>query len=206
MDWIFSHLQIFIAVAGAVAYFLKQQKDATTREPEEESDASKGSMTEDTERTRRIQEEIRRKIAERRGGAQPPLVATATSARPLASPVLAPRPVANSGGGVLREKLETKLAQAQAREQARVAAQDRKEQLEGQLRENETVRLAEQRRFAEISIANRAENKATAVAQTTADALAARGSRAWLDDLRNPDSARRAMVLREVLGAPVGLR
>jgi hypothetical protein len=161
-------------------------------------------MTEDTERTRRIQEEIRRKIAERRGE-KPTQVSTTTSARPPASPMLAPRPIA-SGGGLLREKLETKLAQAQARERARLAAKDRKEQLEGQLRDNETARLTEQRRLAEISIVNRAENKATAVAQTTADALAARGSRAWLDDLRDPSSARRAMVLREVLGAPVGMR
>jgi hypothetical protein len=204
MDWILSHLQVVIAVAGAVAYFLKQQKDAAGREQEKDASAPTGSMTEDTERTRRIQEEIRRKIAERRGE-KPTLVSTTTSARPLASPVLAPRPVASSGGG-LREKLETKLAQAQARERARVAAQDRKDQLEDQLRDNEAARLAEQRRLAEISLVNRAENKATAVAQTAADAQASRGSRAWLDDLRNPQSARRAIVLREVLGEPVGLR
>ncbi len=205
MDWIFSHLQVVIAVAGAIAYFIKQQKDKTTGETGPESTLSTGSMTEDNERTRRIQEEIRRKIAERRGAAPAP-ASTTPSARPLASPVLAPRPIAGSGGGLLREKLETKLAQAQAREKARVAAQDRKEQLEGQLRDNETVRLTEQRRLAEISVVNRAENKAIAVAQTTADALAARGSRAWLDDLRDPQSARRAMVLREVLGEPVGFR
>jgi hypothetical protein len=206
MDWILNHLQIVVAAAGAIAYLFNQKRSAEAREERKEAESPTGGMTEDTERTRRIQEEIRRKIAERRGAAQPPPMADARTSRPVASPVLAPRPVANVGGGGLREKLETKLAQAQARERARVAAQDRKEQLEGQLRDNETVRLTEQRRLAEISLVNRAENKATAVAQTTADALAARGSRAWLDDLRNPQSARRAIVLREVLGEPVGLR
>jgi hypothetical protein len=204
MDWIFNHLQLCIAIAGAIAYWITQQKASAAREAQKDAAPPVRPGTEDTERTRRIQEEIRRKIAERRGGSQPPVVTPAATGRPLASPVLAPRPVMGSGG--LREKLETKLAQAQAREKARVAAQDRRQQLEAQLRENETVRLAAQQRSAEISLVNRAENKATAVAQTTADALAARGSRAWLDDLRDPHSARRAMVLREVLGAPVGLR
>lgn len=205
MDWILGHLQIVIGIAGAIAYLFNQQKSAASAR-EEETDSSKpiGSTVEDPERTRRTQEEIRRKIAERRG--KPATrVSTTTSARPLASPVLAPRPVANGGGG-LREKLETKLAQAQAREAARATAQERQRQLEAQLRENEAVRLAGQQRFAEIASVNRAENKSAAVAQTAADALAARGSRAWLDDLRDPRSARRAMVLREVLGEPVGMR
>ncbi|MSU51789.1 MAG: hypothetical protein EXS41_00080 [Opitutaceae bacterium] len=203
MRWILEHLQICLALAGAIAYWLTQQKAADSRGAPKDAAPLLRPEGEDAERTRRIQEEIRRKIAGRRGGAQPPVFTPATPGRPLASPVLAPRPVA---GGGLREKLESKLAQARAREAARDAARARQQQLEAQLRKLETERLAADRKAAEVFLVARAETKASAVAENTADVLAARGSRAWLDELRDPRNARRAIVLREVLGEPVGFR
>src|SRR5258707_706236 len=99
MDWILNHLQLCIAVAGAIAYWINQQRAAAAgRSEQKDLTAQARPPAEDLERTRRIQEEIRRKIAERRGGAQPPVMAPATTNRPLASPVLAPRPVMGGGG------------------------------------------------------------------------------------------------------------
>src|SRR5882724_6976194 len=175
MRWDLEHLQLVIGVGGAIAYWLTQRKAvAAAREQQRQREATPPAPMEDAERTRRIQEEIRRKIAGRRAGTPPPVQAPATTTRPLASPVLAPRPVAEGG---LREKLETKLAQAQAREAARAAEQSRRQQLEAQVRKLETDRAAIERRAAGISLAARAEGKASAVAQTAADTLAARGSR-----------------------------
>lgn len=210
MNWILDHIQFAIAAAAAFAYWVNQMKGRARggkdAAPMERRFEPARADADDLERTRRIQDEIRRKIAERRGVAAPPPPAPAQAAeRSLAPPIVAPRPVAGQEGG-LRERLETKLAQMQAREQARVAARDRRRQLEAQMRSIEADKLVAQRRAAEITLAARVETRAAATTQTAADTLAARHSRAWLDDLRDPQSARRAMVLREVLGPPVGLR
>ena len=100
MDWVTDHaLQIIVALSAAIAAFLNNRKKEKRGEPadydgdgvpDNQPDAGPlqgGPDPEEAERTRRIQEEIRRKIAERRaGGGQqvpPPLVAP----RPVAAPV-----------------------------------------------------------------------------------------------------------------------
>src|SRR5208283_5449371 len=64
MEWILDHLQILILVAIAVAGILQRfKKTAEGEEPRRSMPGAPG----DEERTRRIQEEIRRRIMERRG-------------------------------------------------------------------------------------------------------------------------------------------
>jgi len=136
-----------------------------------------------SERTRRIQEEIRRKIAERRGASTappPPL-------EPMPEPV-SERPVTWD-----EPPLEPTFSPSHA------AVLERQQQLADQMRALEIARLAEQRRTAQVSAAVKtaAESEGGMLAGSRGDLLA---------DLREPRSLRRAFVLREVLGAPVGLR
>jgi hypothetical protein len=137
-----------------------------------------------SERTRRIQEDIRRKIAERRGPSAalppPPL-------EPMPEPVFE-RPVTWE-----EPPLEPTFSPSHA------AVLERQQQLADQMRALEIARLAEQRRTAQVSAAVKtaAESEGGMLAGSRGDLLA---------DLREPRSLRRAFVLREVLGAPVGLR
>jgi hypothetical protein len=147
-------------------------------------------MNDDAERTRRIQEEIRKKILERAGG----LVKSAPipPAMPATPPPLRlereqPQPVRETYKEPSREESEVA---------ADMAMLERQQQLAEKLRELQAQRR-EQDRPAEVF----AEKTALAMA---ASGTAVRGS--ILADLRNPASIRRAIVLREVLGTPVGMR
>jgi hypothetical protein len=205
MDWILSHLQVVIAVAAAIAYWFNQQKTAAREDKDKtapESNPFEQASTEggDDERTRRVQEEIRRKIAERRGTAPQPPAAPRPTGQPVAPPYVAPRPVAREMMGGLRERLEAKLAEARAKSEA--AAQEARRQREEEERALEAERLATQLRATEIA----AQAALASAAIRPAETKNAREVRPWPSELRDPQSLRRAMILREVLGPPVGLR
>jgi hypothetical protein len=204
MNWILEHIQLVILVGGAVAYWLNQRRKA--KEEAEAEAEQRGMVTPpptqahapvdaEAERVRRIQEEIRRKILERAGGGvpkpqPPPMLAREIQREvvPEPSPALARTP---SGPDAYVQASSTD--QTMTLDQAVL---ERQQQLAEQLRE-----LDAQRRHV--------VSKAEAFAEKTAAVMAAsdtaiRGS--LLADLRNPALARRAIVLREVLGTPVGLR
>ena len=73
MNWISEHLQLILAVAGALAYWLNQRREAEAAR-EAEKNPPPASLAEadadDPFRAEKVREEIRRKIAERRGGAR----------------------------------------------------------------------------------------------------------------------------------------
>ena len=75
----------------------------------------------------------------------------------------------------------------------------RQEELAEQMRMLEEARALARRRAAEIAAARKAESESEAGVLATA-----RGT--LLADLREPQSLRRALVLREVLGPPAALR
>jgi acyl transferase domain-containing protein len=79
------------------------------------------------------------------------------------------------------------------------AIMERQQQLADQMHALEASRLAEQRRAAQTlaAVKTAAESEGGLLAGSRGDLLA---------DLRDSRSLRRAFVLREVLGAPVGLR
>ena len=162
--------------------------------------------TEEQKRMREIRESIRRKIAERRGGtapvAPPQMLAAERDAesppplRPTQTPQLDP-----FGGPMQRGFIPTerKVAPvAAAPEPTETAILERQQRLAEEMRALEAARLASLRRAAQV----------TADKQTADDVLgvpaAARAS--WRAELRSPANLRRAFVLREVLGPPVGLR
>lgn len=201
MDWIFDHLQLIIAVAAAIAYWLNQRRQAQADDGEENAAGPVrrdfNADPEEAERTRRIQEEIRRKIAERAGGGPiqvpppapepPPLFRTETSApRPVAAPL--------PSREFTRQADAPPVAQPPPFQASAAAILERQRQLEDQMRELDAARKAAQR-------------KAMAVAaQSAAQPAATEREGGLLADLRGARNLRRAIVLREVLGPPVGLR
>jgi anion-transporting ArsA/GET3 family ATPase len=191
MDWVFAHFQLIVAVGAAIAYWLNQRRKAKEEEAAARNIAPakpNAAVNDEAERIRRTQEEIRRKILERVGSVTRPV--------PTPPPLkAAPQPTPK------REQTKVEIyVESQAEEERLVAVDqamlERQQQLAAKLRE-----LKEQRREHDRPSEVFAEKTALAMA---ASGTAVRGS--LLADLRDPTAVRRAIVLREVLGAPVGLR
>lgn len=193
MDWI----QILFVVAGVIAYWLNQRarekEEAANQANDDASDrrdlapASRdGTDPEQDDRTRRIQEEIRRKIAERRGQAAPPPMPVEERGEPVfRAPVVPPPPVRH--------------VEVPAYDDS--AALDRQRKLAVQMERLEAQRR-ETRRLAERAQANARSAASAAVASLRSrDALPALAA-----ELRDPRALRRAVMLREVLDTPVALR
>jgi hypothetical protein len=195
MDWILNHLFIVVFVAIAVANMLAKAKKAGAQQ--RPSQPARSSLDPDTaERTRRVQEEIRRKIAERSGRlpASPPI----TSSSPSAGP-----PARNIFQELARQMAEAKrIAEMQQRAQSadEAQAQQRMQDEQKSREQAEARQLAEAQR----TLQRQQQTVATAAAYSGTTATSARDK--LLADLREPDSLRRAWVLREILGEPVGLR
>lgn len=165
---------VAVSVVRNVLQLSKKVRDNPPPSPRASEDPAQ------VDRTRRIQEEIRRKIAERRGQLMPPVVETA---EPTGEPpvMILEAPAEPDDG------------------QATVLVLERQRQLAEQMRALEEARLAEQRRAAT------ALSFRQTAAESQAELLA--GARdQLLADLGDADGLRRAIVLREVLGTPVGLR
>jgi len=191
MDWVFDHFQLIVAVGAAVAYWLTQRRKAKEEEEAARTVAPSppnAPVIDEAERIRRIQEEIRRKILERVGG--------------VTTPVPTPPPL-KAAPQLTMKRVQTAAeayTESQAEEERLVVADqamlERQQQLAAKMRE-----LKEQRREHDRPSEVFAEKTALAM---SASGTAVRGS--LLADLREPTAVRRAIVLREVLGTPVGLR
>jgi hypothetical protein len=207
MEWISEHLlQIIVALAAAIAAYLNNRKKEKSGEPADfdgdgipdnrpgQFEPTQMDMDE-ADRTRRIQEEIRRKIAERRGEAVPPLVA--------------PRPIAQPIPEVIQRRFEhADVPPPLPRKQPSAAAQAARDEevLERQRALQEQMRLLEARKAeARRQAAEVSSSTSAAAAYRTAAVTKASGPE-LLGDLRSPGGARRAWILREVLGAPPGLK
>jgi hypothetical protein len=194
---------IFIIVAILSQLAAKAKQAEAKRTPA--SPLARPDDLEQAARTRRIQEEIRRKIAERRGGLIPPPADLSTPVeeeRPPAPPAV-PRPFVPPldpfGGPITRtarpvfERRAPEPPPLPARPSAALA---RQEEISTQM-----ATLQEKQATAQTTAAARAaETSWTAATRTAA------GPSAWRNDLRSPADLRRAIVLRELLGPPVALR
>ena len=181
MDWLLKHPLVIFLIIMAVSSLIKHLKSSGEAPPS----TGPGPLGDgdDSEHMRRLQEEIRRKIAERRGAGAP--VVTPTLARPVAhAPVVVVRhqsgepPVYEPEKWMDHAVLERQraLAEQMAELQARQTAANREAQ-------------------AMLS----PDAKATVATKPT-------GEFSLMQDLRNARSLRKAIILREVLGPPVGLR
>ncbi len=208
MSWILDNLQLLIVIAGAVAWWLNQRaREKAGKSADYDADGTpeappRGGFedAELAERTRRIREEIERKIAERRragGGYTEPSRPTATALEPPPARPVSPPPTPEPPP-LIREV----VVRTQARQASMMAARRAAEILEQQAAMAEQLKQAEEMKAA-------AQRRVAYEARVTADGgavarTAVRGS--LLHDLHEADSLRRAFILREVLGPPVGLR
>jgi hypothetical protein len=177
----------------------------------------------DAERTRRIQEEIRRKIAERRGEHVPP-AADAAPAYPreqqppplrprverMPSPLEAPRPMASPREVAHRRPTYTPDAGPVYREQPE-PRNDYLAQLEAQRRQiEESERQAEAiRRQADAArqqTRDRQAHQRKALRQRHHAAYVNSVAGSLRKDLRDPLAIRKAVLHYEILGTPVGMR
>lgn len=188
MDWVLDHLQFIIAAAAAIAWWLNQRrqgKDGAEEEPpHQEATFDDPDLA---ERTRKIREEIQRKIADRARGyseEQPTL--------PPAEPDEPP---------VVREVVMTPVPPVRRASTSHYEAQRQAEILEEQATLVDKLREAQAMKAAAMK---RAQYEAT-TADHSSDARTLSRSTV-LDDLREPAALRRAFILREVLGPPVALR
>lgn len=190
MNWLLDHLQLVIAAAGGLAWWLNQRKRA---QAEQENGAPPAEATFDdpelAERTRRIREDIQRKI-EQRGRAHsqpewgesapevaiPPPLMREPARRPVEPPPLARPAAAHYEAQRTAEILEQQAALSERLHQASEmkAAALRRAQYEDEISDHVPV---------------------PSVARS-----------ALTDDLRDPAALRRAFILREIIGPPVALR
>jgi hypothetical protein len=151
------------------------------------------AAADEAERTRRVQAEVRRRIAERQGA--PPPAASASRQAPAPPMASAPRPapsppVSRRLGGSVTEVFEPAPPEAMPPAADYSAEQARQERL--------TQELAAIEAGLPPPIASH-----QAYAPPPASPPPVQG---WLVALRDPVNVRRAIVLREVLGPPVALR
>ena len=221
MRWIFENIQVVIVVAGAIAYWLNQRQRLKRGLPPVDEDGqpipenrpkqTSFEETDDAERTRRIQEEIRRKIAERRSESgpasapPPPLVTIPAPVRREATPPpVFQDPVQEMMKQMQRRFVPESSAPAAPPDESTQAAGEREtltrqRELEDKLQELEAQQRVTRQRVAEV----KATDAAAATSRETAGQVAADR---WLTELRDPQTARHAIVLREIIGTPVGLR
>lgn len=186
MDWVLKHLQLIIAAAGAVAWWLNQRRQTQAADEPKPHPEVAFDDPELAERTRRIREEIQRKI-EQRARAYTQQQPTAAEREPVTPP-----PIIRE---VVRRQVEPQPSLA-----AHLEAQRTAEILEQQATLAEKLRQAAEMKAAAMR-RMQYENQVSSGDQA---AVVARG--ALGDDLRNPDALRRAFILREIIGPPVALR
>ena len=189
LQWLIDNAWTLIIVGTVLAQLVQaalKKKGGAGIPGEEQPKEYEFEDPELAERTRRIREEIQRKIAQRqRGHAEMPESSAETEMPPP----------------LIREVVVQAPPLPVGQASSRLDAQRQAEILEQQATWEEKLREAERMKAAVM--------KRTEFEEATADHHAARrvATRSGvLDDLRNPAALRRAFILREVLGPPVALR
>ncbi len=176
VDWVLGNRELLVIVF-AVAVWLLNRIGAARRAAGSQNPARQaGSADDEAERTRRVQEEVRRRIAERRGAAKPEMPP------PLSQPF---EPARMAEEPAPPEEAETDDTEEQVLKRQREIERD--------------LRALEDARAAALAGARAAQR--ASVVQTQAAV-----PNPWLGELKNPAGLRRAVVLREILGPPISLR
>jgi len=197
MDWLLENFGKFLPVILAVLYFWLNSRK---RGPEAE-EADGPDSSEVPERARRIQEEIRRRILERQQGGmtgplvEPPVVVEESLHQHQ------DHQIRSVGGENIRE------AVPDLREEYQPPTGEQ-ELLERQARLVERFEEARRRAEARKALKKRARNRPVSEGSTGWSEVLVDNPlrRALLSDLKDRTGLKRAILLREVLGEPVGLR
>ena len=188
MDWILDHLWVVLAAAGAIAQMLMKKKapEGVDDAPPREETFADPMLA---ERTRKIREDIQRKIEERRHGG--------ALTRPEPPPEYAPESVRELPP-IVQEVFTTPR---QIREEANRAETERHGEVLAQ-----QAALAEQLRHAQAMRAATQKRPEFETKISDLDQTSDRSRGALVVELRDPAALRRAFVLREILGPPVALK
>ncbi len=193
--WLLDNPQILFVIAGAIAYWLNERRKAKENREMAEEARREPDADEMAERTRRIQEEIRRKIEERQGRMpQPPPLYAEEEEEEEENVGGLPPPLPP-----LRPVLVSAEEAPGAAELERVMEQQRRyaEQVE---------QLAAAERAAKTSAAVQPGMAVYSTPEVGAATRVPRTERLVLSGLHDRAALRRAIVLREVLGAPKALQ
>jgi hypothetical protein len=212
IQWILEHLGIVVVVVLFIVQMIRGVlEQAKNRQPRPmQRDAG-----DEERRTREVQEQIRRQIAARRAAQNqpeaPPVLQREQETPPTARPETTQMP-APFGEGPLGRMLEELQRKAQqhlptppppappvVQERRHLAEIERQQRLADELKALEEARHVAQRRAAHV-----AADRLAVIESEPAMRSVAR--KRLLDDLDGAESLRRAFVLKEVLGTPVGLR
>lgn len=192
MDWVFDNIPLLLFIAAGIAQMLLKKK-APEDAPEAPPAEASFEDPQLAERTRKIREDIQRKIEDRRRADSRPQPAPAPQAE--ASPEQPPEwirelpPVVQE---VFQTPRQTAAHHAELQRQAELL--ERQATLAEQLRQAQAMKAAVQKRT----------TFETAISEK--DGAKGRSQRALIGELRDPAALRRAFVLREVLGPPIALR
>jgi hypothetical protein len=204
MDWLLSHSQVFVALIVFVIWIAKAIGGAKKREGQQPP-APLPTNTADpgeAERTRRIQEEIRRRIlARQRGeavGPTPPPVPM-----PSPPPIVIVEDQASEDAAYGGEGPHVPMPTAAAHHRADVAQQAI---LEQQRRLAEQLHALRAARAAGASVTPRSPLDLPAGARATISAHELDCRRMLVRDLRHTATVRRAILLKEILGPPLALQ
>lgn len=209
LDWILKNLGVVIFLVIFISQILRAFLNARKASAQHEAGHDESA---EARRVREVQEQIRRQIAQRRGGSAPVEAAPPPLARTV-EPAPVPRPQTTQlpelFGGPLGRMLEELQKRAQppaeppprpAYVETRNSAElERQQQLADRLKELEDQRAVVQRRAAHVASDQRILAASEPALRTVARDLVTA-------DLANPNALRRAFVLREVLGPPVAFR
>lgn len=203
MEWLLDNLKLIVFVVIILIYAMKAMKAKSEAEGGDSGQPTRRTMpgeqdAAEAERTRQIQEEIRRRIlARQRGETVAPPPQETTQPEPEPEQVEGPqtlRPVVVAERAREEDPYAREAAERAAREASLLETQ---RAFEEQLRQIRAAREAATAAVPRLSVA-------VAPMASSRRASAVRGS--WRAELAGRESLRRAVVLREILGDPVGLR
>lgn len=205
MDWILANLKLVIIAIVLVVYALKSMraKGEVQDDPAESSRRTLPGEQDEAEaqRTREIQEEIRRRILARQRGESMPAPAPVPEPEvireePMPMPVPLPPPVPTAQR--MEPMEDPYAAEAAARAAQQAAMLEAQRAMEEQLRQARRIR-----EMAAAGVPSIASGQLGGGSSERRSTVVRRGLRA---DLAGRASLRRAIVLREILGEPVALR
>lgn len=197
--WFLDNLEKLVPIVIALLYFLGTSKAKKSAEAEGVPDPKTD------ERARKIQEEIRRKILERQQRGSVPVERQAPPERPTLEDA---QPLPPNFERSYREEvevevfpgLESNVPPPEPRQTNPLDFyEEQRKEIEEQVRK--TREFAERARLADVGTAY--ARPMSKEARSDMDRM--RYAKLW-DDLDDPESLRRAIVLKEILDVPVALR
>jgi len=201
-EWLLERLPILVFVIVAIVQVARAVMKSREAQTGHERDFPE---TEEEQRVREIQEQLRRTIATRRGQPDTAPPEPAPAGQFSAPPVLRPASAGPEEPSFRRQResfdRESPAPVAAPVVALRNAELERQAALEEEMRRLSEAREEARRRAAQIARAAPGQVKAGGRAAASVGA-----GPGLLGDLNSPQQLRRAIVLREVLGPPLSLR